>query len=89
MRLQRGRVVEALDRGDLASDHAIKVGTDQRGAALLEFVADLAKSGVGLALFRVGGRQQRDDFRAAGSRSAARRLAAGLAFAAARGRAQP
>ena len=53
MRLQRGRVVETLDRGDLASDHAIEIGTHQRAAALVELVAHLANPSIGFALFRV------------------------------------
>ena len=67
MRLKRGRVVEPFDRSDLAADHSVKVGSDERGAAFLEFVADLAKRRVGLALFGVGRGQQREDLRTAAS----------------------
>src|SRR4029078_9790494 len=58
---QRRRIVEAFERCDLASDDAIKIGTDRARGSLIEAVTDLAQSDAGFALFRVGLGQSRKD----------------------------
>src|SRR5262249_3072665 len=49
--LERRRVVEAIERSDLAPDDAIEVRTDRARCALVEAVANLAESNVAFALF--------------------------------------
>ena len=73
MRLERVGVIETLDRGDLPSDHAVEVGSNQRRAAFIKGVAHFAQGSVSLALLRVCRSEQLVDFRAA-SRSLSGRL---------------
>jgi hypothetical protein len=64
MRLESVGVIEALDRGDLPSNHAVEVRSDHRRAAFIEGVAHFAQSCVGLALLRVSRSEQLVDLRA-------------------------
>ena len=66
MRLESVGVIEALDRGDLPSNHAVEVRSDHRRAAFIEGVAHFAQSCVSLALLRVCRGEQLVDLCAAG-----------------------
>src|SRR5215831_8572183 len=68
--LERRRVVEAIERSDLAPDDAIEVRTDRARRALVEAVANLAESNIALALFGIGFGQRRKDLGAWGCQPA-------------------
>jgi len=68
MSLERGRVIESFNCGDVPPDHAIEIRPDQHGAALIEGVADFAQSCIGLALLRVCRCEQLVDLSAATGR---------------------
>src|SRR5262249_33091040 len=68
MSLERRRIIEAFDRGDVPPDHAIEIRPNQHGAALIEGMADFAQSCVGLALLRVCRCEQLVDLSAATGR---------------------